>query len=63
MELLTTRQAAERLGLTDRQVRNLCEAGHLPARKYGWSWLIRDRDLPRAELRPGKGRGRKKSSE
>jgi excisionase family DNA binding protein len=40
---LTTQEAAALLGLTARRVRQLCEAGELPARKIGGQrglWLI-----------------------
>jgi excisionase family DNA binding protein len=62
-KLLTAGQAAAQLGVTERQVRNLCRDGRLPARKVGWVWMIREKDLSKAETRPGKGRGRKKVSE
>lgn len=37
---LTTRQVAERLALTDRQVRALCASGALRAAKFGGAWMV-----------------------
>jgi excisionase family DNA binding protein len=36
----TPAEAAEFLGVTDRQVRNLCEAGTLDAKNVGRRWVI-----------------------
>jgi excisionase family DNA binding protein len=44
-ELLTTQQAAERLGLTDSRVRQLVLEGRLPAQKFGHLNMIRVQDL------------------
>lgn len=44
-ELLTTKQAAERLGVTTRRVRQLIEEKRLKAVKVGRDWAI-----PAAEL-------------
>jgi excisionase family DNA binding protein len=43
--LLTTQQAAERLGLTDSRVRQLVLEGRLPAQKFGHLHMIREGDL------------------
>jgi excisionase family DNA binding protein len=38
---LSTRQAAKRLGISKRRVRQLCESGRLsPAKKLGTNWFI-----------------------
>ena len=42
---LTTDQAAEELGIGARRVRQLIEAGRLPAVKAGRDWLIEPRHL------------------
>jgi excisionase family DNA binding protein len=42
---LTTRQAAERLGVTDSRVRHLVLEGRLPAEKFGRDLVIREHDL------------------
>jgi len=44
-QLLTTQQAAERLGLTDSRVRQLVIEGKLPAQKFGHLNMIREQDL------------------
>jgi excisionase family DNA binding protein len=48
-ELLTTQQAAERLGITDSRVRQLVLEGRLPAQKFGRSNMIRAADLKAVE--------------
>lgn len=45
MELSLT-QAAQLLGKTRRQVEYLIKTGHLPAKKDGSRWLVKDTDLP-----------------
>jgi excisionase family DNA binding protein len=39
--LMTTREAAERRGCSERQVRRLCERRALDCVKVGGSWLVR----------------------
>ena len=56
-ELLTTRQAADRLGITDGRVRQLILEGRLPSIKFGRSNVIRADDLSLVE---GIKRGRPK---
>lgn len=48
---LTTRQAAERLGVTDSRIRHLVLEGRLPAEKFGRDLVIRERDLRLVEDR------------
>jgi excisionase family DNA binding protein len=43
--LLTTQEAAERLGLTDSRVRQLVLEGRSPAQKFGHLNMIREQDL------------------
>jgi excisionase family DNA binding protein len=43
--VLTTTQAAERLGVTSRRVAALITAGRLPATQFGGSWMIQESDL------------------
>lgn len=58
MELLTTTEAALRLGITPSQVRHLAAAGQFKgARRFGRDWLIPARALTAA--RPTVGRPRK----
>lgn len=42
---LTTKQAAEKLGITPRRVRALIESGRLKARKIGRDYLIDSHNL------------------
>ncbi|HEY0321685.1 MAG TPA: helix-turn-helix domain-containing protein [Pyrinomonadaceae bacterium] len=51
MEFLTTKQAAERLGITSRRVQALVTAGRLPAQKFGRDYMIREKDLKLVENR------------
>lgn len=44
-ELLTLRQAAARVGLTDSALRHAIRRGRLPAVKLGRDWLVRPSDL------------------
>ncbi|WP_201408417.1 helix-turn-helix domain-containing protein [Mycobacterium paraintracellulare] len=44
-EQLTTPEAAERLGVTDRTVRRWCATERLPARWHGGRWHISEHDL------------------
>jgi excisionase family DNA binding protein len=60
--LLTTAQAAERLGVSPRRVVALITAGRLPAAKFGRDWVIREADLAAVQRLPQgwpKGRPRK----
>lgn len=54
-DLLTTEQAAEKLGVSVARVRQLILAGRLPAEKFGRSHVIRVSDLGLVEDRkPGR---------
>ena len=57
--MLTTTDAAARLGLTPGRVRQLIRAGQLPAVKAGRDWLIEKTDLKLVETRRRRGRPRK----
>jgi excisionase family DNA binding protein len=61
--VLTTDQAAARLGITPRRVRQLIASGALPAERLGRDWLIEEAALAAVAARPGpgypKGRPRK----
>lgn len=50
--LLTTRQAAKRLGISPRRVRALIASGRLPATKHGSAWAIQEKDLELVKERP-----------
>ena len=45
MKIITTTEAAKRLGVTPNRVRALIEAKRLKAFKYGREWLIDPKDL------------------
>jgi excisionase family DNA binding protein len=51
MDFLTTKQVAERLGITPRRVQALVTAGRLPAQKIGRDYLIKEADLKLVEIR------------
>jgi excisionase family DNA binding protein len=51
MEFLTTKQAAEKLGITPRRVQALIEVGKLPAQKFGRDYMIKEKDLKLVEDR------------
>jgi excisionase family DNA binding protein len=42
MDFLTTKQVAEKLGITPRRVQALIEVGKLPAQKFGRDYLIKE---------------------
>ena len=57
MNLLTTKEAAERLGITVPRVHALIRSGRLPAEKMGRDMFIREADLKLVEDRkPGRPR-------
>jgi len=57
VKLLTTKDAARRLGVSDARVRALILAGRLPAEKFGRAHLIREQDLELVrDRRPGRPR-------
>jgi excisionase family DNA binding protein len=57
MKLLTTKDAAERLGVTVTRVQQLIAAGRLPAEKMGRDYFIKEDDLKLvADRKPGRPR-------
>ncbi len=55
MDLLTTKEAAERLGVTVTRVQQMITAGRLPAEKMGRDYFIKIDDLVSIEDRkPGR---------
>ena len=55
MDLLTTKEAAERLGVTVTRVQQMITAGRLPAEKMGRDYFIKVDDLATVEDRkPGR---------
>jgi len=51
MELLTTKEVAEKLGVTLRRVQAMIETGRLPATKFGRDYMIKETDLKLVENR------------
>jgi excisionase family DNA binding protein len=57
MKLLTTKEVAERLGVTVTRVQQLIAAGRLPAEKMGRDYFIKEGDLKLvADRKPGRPR-------
>lgn len=55
MNLLTTEQAAEQLGVTPARIRVLIREGRLPAARFGRSHMINEADLALvADRKPGR---------
>jgi excisionase family DNA binding protein len=60
MVLLTTKDAAERLGVTVGRIHQLIQDGRLPAEKAGRDYLINEKDLALVKSRkPGRPKKRK----
>jgi excisionase family DNA binding protein len=51
MEFITTKEAAERLGVKIRMVQLLVQSGRLPASKFGRDYMIKEADLKLVEER------------
>ena len=51
MKIITTTEAAKRLGVTPTRVRALIEAKRLKAFKFGREWLIDPKDLDAVKIR------------
>lgn len=51
MEYLTTKEVAEKLGVSLRRVQAMIESGRLPAAKFGRDYMIREKDLKLVENR------------
>ncbi len=49
---ITTKEAAERLGVSPARIRQLVLAGELPAEKFGRDLMIKESDLKLVEDRP-----------
>jgi excisionase family DNA binding protein len=50
-DFLTTKQVAQKLGITPRRVQALIEVGRLPAQKFGRDYFIKEKDLRLVENR------------
>jgi excisionase family DNA binding protein len=61
--LLSTAEAAVRLGISPRRIQRLIKDTRLPAQRIGRSYVVDEADLARLERQPvgrPKGQGRKK---
>jgi excisionase family DNA binding protein len=57
MSLVGTKEASERLGISQQRVQALIKSGQLPAEKVGRDWLIKADDLALvSERKPGRPR-------
>lgn len=60
--MLTTTEAAARLGISPRRVLALIKTGRLRARKFGRDWQIDPKDLEPVKVRkPGYPKGHKRN--
>jgi hypothetical protein len=61
-DYITSKEAAQKWGISDRRVQILCNEGRIPgAKRHGWSWAIPvDAEKPKdaRELRKRKHEGR-----
>jgi len=61
--IISTKEAAERLGLSVRRVQALIKSGKLPGQKFGAAYMINEKDLgkvkDRKPGRPAKKTGKK----
>ncbi len=57
--LIGTKEAAERLGVSLRRVQQLIELGTLPAQKIGRDYLIQEKDLSKVTIHGKPGRPQK----
>ena len=61
--MMSAKQAAAELGISQRRVLQLIRAGRLPAQRVGWGWVIMSKDLEKVRYRPvgwPKGKPRKR---
>ncbi|MDQ3064419.1 MAG: helix-turn-helix domain-containing protein [Acidobacteriota bacterium] len=61
MNLIGTKEASGRLGISQKRVQALIKNGQLPAQKVGRDWLIKENDLEKVAERKV-GRPAKKES-
>lgn len=61
VELLTTAEAAQQMGVSKAVVLKACQTGQLPARKRGWQWFIDPAVLPKSWPPAPAGKRKKKS--
>jgi excisionase family DNA binding protein len=59
--MLTTHEAARRLGVTHPHIIHLIHQGRLPAKRFGWMWMIDSDDVKNFKRLPPGPRPKKKS--
>jgi excisionase family DNA binding protein len=62
MALITSAQAAEKLGISVRRVQELIKSGRLPSQQFGRTYVVNENDLKLVEDRKP-GRPPKKTGE
>jgi excisionase family DNA binding protein len=62
MNLLSIKDAAERLQISNVRVLQLIQEGTLPAQKIGRDWFIQESDVEAAKTRRGRGRPKKEKA-
>ena len=63
MKMLSTKEAAEKLGVSLRRVQQMITEGTLPANKVGRDYVILENDLENVTIYGKPGRPKKKKSE
>ncbi len=56
MGLLSVSEAASRLGISDRRVRQMLERGEMEGQRVGWSWVMDSKVIDAIRRRPEVGR-------
>jgi excisionase family DNA binding protein len=55
MKTISTKQVAQRLGVSVRRIQAMITAGRLPAEKFAGVWMIKEKDLGKVgDRRPGR---------
>lgn len=62
MEILSTKEASEKLGVSIRRIQQLIEEGKLPAKKVGRDYVLLEKDLNKVEIYGKPGRPSKKQN-
>ncbi len=63
MNLLTIKEAAEKLGVSARRVNQLIDEKKLPAQKIGSQYVIKEKDLQSVTIYGKPGRPKKKDTQ
>ncbi len=63
MDLLTIKEAAEKLGVSARRVNQLIDEKKLPAQKIGSQYVIEEKDLSKVTIHGKAGRPKKAAAQ